>query len=101
MHPASAVRSHTRSTEPTVAGEAAPEGLMTDQLADLTPREIEIAELLALGHTNKEIAAILHVSIRTVEHHRTSVFRKAGVQSRAGLLRSMREHHRGGAASDR
>jgi DNA-binding CsgD family transcriptional regulator len=99
--PASAVESDARATDPMVAHEAASEGSTAGHLADLTPRELEIAELLALGHTNKEIGAILHVSIRTVEHHRTSVFRKAGVHSRAGLIRSMREHHRGGAASDR
>ncbi len=99
--PASAVESDARATDPTVAREAAAEGWTTGHLVDLTPREIEIAELLARGHTNKEIAAILHVSIRTVEHHRTSVFRKAGVHSRAGLITWMREHHRGGAASDR
>jgi DNA-binding CsgD family transcriptional regulator len=59
--------------------------------ADLSPREVEVAELLALGHTNVEVAAILHLSVRTIEHHRSRVFRKLGVHSRAGLVRALRE----------
>ncbi len=47
----------------------------------LSAREIEIARLLADGHTNPEMAAALHLSVRTVEHHRASVFRK--LRSRA------------------
>jgi signal transduction histidine kinase/DNA-binding CsgD family transcriptional regulator len=58
---------------------------------DLSPRELEVAELLALGHTNAEVAAILHLSVRTIEHHRSRVFHKLGVQSRAGLVRTLRE----------
>jgi two-component system sensor histidine kinase UhpB len=57
----------------------------------LSPREIEVARLLALGHTNAEIAASLYLSVRTVEHHRASVFRKLRVHSRAALVHEMRE----------
>jgi DNA-binding CsgD family transcriptional regulator len=57
----------------------------------LSAREIEVAQLLALGHTNAEMAATLHLSVRTVEHHRASVFRKLRVHSRAALVSEMRE----------
>jgi PAS domain S-box-containing protein len=58
--------------------------------AQLSPRELEVAKLLALGHTNVEIAKILHLSVRTVEHHRSRVFRKLRVHSRAGLVQALR-----------
>ncbi len=55
----------------------------------LSPRELEVAGLLAIGHTNAEVASILHLSVRTVEHHRARLFHKLGVRSRAGLVRSL------------
>ena len=57
----------------------------------LSAREIEVARLLADGHTNAEMAAALHLSVRTVEHHRANVFRKLRVKSRAALVSEMRE----------
>jgi DNA-binding CsgD family transcriptional regulator len=54
---------------------------------DLSPREREVMSLLALGHTNREVAAILHISIRTAEFHRASVQRKLGVSSRSELVK--------------
>jgi two-component system response regulator NreC len=53
----------------------------------LTERELEVLRLIALGHTNPEIAAQLGISVRTVESHRTHVQHKAGVSSRAELVR--------------
>jgi signal transduction histidine kinase/DNA-binding CsgD family transcriptional regulator len=55
----------------------------------LSPREQEVAELLALGHTNSEIGSILRLSVRTVEHHRSRVMRKLGVGSRAGVVKAL------------
>ena len=49
----------------------------------LTPRELEILHLLATGITDPEIADALFISVRTVEHHVASVFRKFGVRTRA------------------
>jgi PAS domain S-box-containing protein len=72
------------------AGDPAGEPIREEVLGPLSQREHEVAELLALGHTNSEIAAILHLSVRTIEHHRARVFRKLGVRSRAGLVQALR-----------
>jgi two-component system, NarL family, response regulator NreC len=58
---------------------------------DLTPREREVLRLIALGHTNSEIASMLYVSIRTVENHRAGVMRKLGLRTRAELVRHATE----------
>ena len=58
---------------------------------DLTPREREVLRLIALGHTNAEIATMLYVSVRTVENHRASVLRKLGLRTRAELVRHANE----------
>jgi len=57
----------------------------------LTEREREVLRLIALGHTNAEIAAMLYVSVRTVENHRSSLMRKLGVRTRAELVRQAGE----------
>jgi len=59
----------------------------------LTPREAEILGLIALGHTNPEIAEKLFVSVRTVETHRTAIHRKLGTTNRAELVHFAHEHH--------
>lgn len=58
---------------------------------DLTPRERETLRLIALGHTNTEIATMLFVSVRTVENHRAGVMRKLGLRTRAELVRHAAE----------
>jgi two-component system response regulator NreC len=54
---------------------------------DLTEREIEVLRLIALGHTNTEIAAQLFLSVRTVESHRAAIHRKLSLVTRAQLVR--------------
>jgi DNA-binding NarL/FixJ family response regulator len=51
----------------------------------LTPRQTEIAQLVALGRSNREIAAALYLSEKTVENHLARAFAKLGVSSRAAL----------------
>jgi DNA-binding NarL/FixJ family response regulator len=63
------------------------------QLDLLTAREREICALLALGHTNPEIAELLTISERTVETHRMNVMAKLEVRTRAELVRFAIEHH--------
>ena len=55
----------------------------------LTPTERRIADLVAKGKTNKEVAAQLFVTPRTVEGHLTRIYAKLGVRSRAGLAHRM------------
>jgi DNA-binding NarL/FixJ family response regulator len=51
----------------------------------LSPRELEIAELVTIGKTNRQIAAELFLSEKTVETHLSHVFAKLGVGSRAAV----------------
>jgi len=53
----------------------------------LTPREVEVLRLIALGHTSVEVAYNLHLSPRTVETHRANIHRKLGLATRAELVR--------------
>src|SRR5262245_22929639 len=53
----------------------------------LTPRERTVVRLIAEGHGNKQIGAILDLSVKTVESHRTAANRKLGVRSTAELVR--------------
>ena len=53
----------------------------------LSDREREVLRLLALGHTNQEIATMLYVSVRTAETHRAHIMQKLGLTSRAELVR--------------
>ena len=58
----------------------------------LTQREIEIIENVALGLTNKEIAEKLFISHRTVDTHRTNIMKKIDVTNVAGLIRFAFSH---------
>lgn len=53
----------------------------------LTDREREVLRLLALGHTNQEIAKALFLSVRTVETHRAHIMQKLRLSTRAELVR--------------
>jgi two-component system, NarL family, response regulator NreC len=59
---------------------------------DLTERELEILRLIALGHTNQEIAGQLYLSVRTVETHRAHIQQKLRRTSRAELVRYALDH---------
>ena len=51
-------------------------------LSDLTPREMEILQLVLAGYTNKAIAAEIYISEKTVEFHLDHIFNKIGVRTR-------------------
>jgi two-component system response regulator NreC len=53
----------------------------------LSEREREVLRLLALGHTNQEIAQMLYISVRTAETHRAHIMQKLRLSSRAELVR--------------
>ncbi|MEO6308768.1 MAG: LuxR C-terminal-related transcriptional regulator [Nitrospiraceae bacterium] len=53
----------------------------------LTPRQRDILRLVSIGHTNREIAEVLEISVRTVEVHRFNLMRRLSVRNVAQLLR--------------
>jgi DNA-binding CsgD family transcriptional regulator len=57
--------------------------------SELTATERRVADLIAAGATNRDTAAMLFVSVRTVETHVASIYRKLGVRTRAELARRM------------
>jgi DNA-binding NarL/FixJ family response regulator len=56
------------------------------RIASLTPREREVIGLICEGLRNKEITARLHISLATVSHHLTSIYRKLEVSDRTSLV---------------
>ena len=73
----------------------------TDDLLDrvtpvdgpLSPRELEVAALVAAGHTNKQIAGNLFVSERTAQNHVQHILTKLGLANRTQVASWYREHH--------
>jgi two-component system response regulator NreC len=72
--------------QPTLGARLAAEPEHTAR-AELTDREIEVLGLIALGHTNTEVAGQLYLSVRTVESHRAHIQQKLRLSSRAELVR--------------
>lgn len=58
----------------------------------LTDREREVLRLIALGHTNQEIAGTLFLSVRTIESHRRAILAKLRLHTRADLVHYAMEH---------
>jgi DNA-binding NarL/FixJ family response regulator len=61
-------------------------GTTPDPFDRLTPREREVLQLIAEGHTNSAIARQLQVSAKTVEKHRAALMSKLGVHNLSGLM---------------
>jgi two-component system, NarL family, response regulator NreC len=59
----------------------------------LSPRELDVLQLVALGYTNRQIADDLHLSVRTVENHRANLMDKLQLRSRVELVRYATENH--------
>ena len=62
------------------------DGLSTSSTVSLSPREREIARMVARGYTNKTIAQVLEISLWTVSTHLRRVFAKLGVTNRAAMV---------------
>ena len=77
LHPALGARLISAEEEERAATEADP----------LSDREREVLRLLALGHTNQEIAEMLYISVRTAETHRSHIMQKLRLKTRAELVR--------------
>ena len=74
-------------TEQTQRVPRGPGARPSDAAGDLTPREAEVLRLVARGHSNKECAAALEISVKTVETHKAHAMAKLGLGSRAALVR--------------
>jgi DNA-binding NarL/FixJ family response regulator len=66
---------------------APPPGVLDPELDQLTPREREVLRLIARGYAYKEAARELHISVKTVESHVSSVLRKLQLSNRYELTR--------------
>jgi len=76
--------------DPAVAGkifDSGPRPMRGARSTDLTAREREVLTMVAYGHTNKEIAAVLGVTVKTVETHKTNAMQKLEIGTRADLVR--------------
>lgn len=66
---------------------SAPPGGAREAPTSLSEREKEVLRLIALGHTNQEIADVLYLSVKTVETHKARIMTKLGTRSRSELVR--------------
>jgi DNA-binding CsgD family transcriptional regulator len=65
-----------------------------DNAIELSPRQTEVARLVADGETNRSIAARLHISEHTVEHHLSTIFTRLGLRSRSALAARIGGRHK-------
>jgi two-component system, NarL family, response regulator NreC len=80
----------TRYVDPTLGARIAAADADAERAAEQDPlsdREREVLRLLALGHTNQEIAKSLFISVRTAETHRAHIMQKLRISTRAELVR--------------
>jgi DNA-binding NarL/FixJ family response regulator len=88
------IRKRGHYLSPLLSGEVAFELIQASRKRQLTPpsdpltmREREILKLIAEGTSNKEIADLLYISIRTVEHHRANIMQKLNIRKAANLVK--------------
>jgi DNA-binding NarL/FixJ family response regulator len=77
---------HSRRAGALIKNGGSQEAKFGDLQAALTSRELQVLKLLAAGKTNKQVAAALEVSVRTVEAHRASLMRKLDLRSLSDLI---------------
>lgn len=93
LHAIRAIASGGKYLDPAIAGRvmgsfANKDSVTTEgTLADLTEREAEVLQKIAWGHSNKEIASRLELSVKTVEVHKANAMRKLGMRSRIDIVR--------------
>ena len=59
---------------------------------DLTPRQREVLQLVAEGHSTKEVATVLNISVKTVEFHKSRLTQRLGIRSTAELTKFAIQH---------
>jgi len=92
LHAIRAIGNGGKYLDPTVAGKVMgnflePPTLRRESKANLTDRETEVLRLIAWGYSNKEIAARLDLSVKTVEVHKANAMKKLGMNSRIDIVR--------------
>ncbi len=79
--------SMTRALLKTPVRSPSPSRILRERAKSLTPREVDVLRLLALGYTNRQIGSELDLSVRTVETHRSNIMAKLGLSSRVEMVR--------------
>jgi DNA-binding NarL/FixJ family response regulator len=93
IHAIDAVASGGNYLDPAIAGKligrciGGQAKMNSETQGELSPREADVLRLIAWGYSNKEIAARLDISIKTVEAHKANSCRKLGLQSRIDIVR--------------
>jgi DNA-binding NarL/FixJ family response regulator len=93
LHAIRAVAAGGKYLDPAVAGKVIGNyaerstSLRGEAQGSLSDREAEVLRLIAWGHSNKEIAARMEISVKTVEAHKANSMRKLGMQSRIDIVR--------------
>jgi len=77
------------AANPTPAGNPA---TVNNDVSLLSERELEVLKLVVLGHSNKEIAEMLYLSVKTVETYKARIMEKLDLKSRASLVRFALKH---------
>lgn len=75
-----------------ILGQLVKTGSQGPSPGDLTPRELEVLGLLARGRSNKEVAASLDISVKTVDAHRASIMRKLNLDTFSDLIQFAIRH---------
>jgi len=83
---------HPTMTRALLADQSPSPSTDEDLVEPLTPRETEVLRLIARGHTNRQAAEMLCISVRTVESHRANIMDKLGVRGRVELVRYAMNH---------
>jgi len=86
LHPAHTQVLLEQQSDPPPASER------NDELESLSEREQEVLQLIALGHTNKEMAEMLHLSVKTIETYKARLTEKLNLKTRAALVRFALKH---------
>jgi DNA-binding NarL/FixJ family response regulator len=91
IHAIRAVAKGGKYLDPTVAGKVmgrfVGRSTSTEKLSEITEREAEVLRLISWGHSNKDIANRLGLSVKTVEVHKTNAMKRLGMSSRIDIVR--------------
>ena len=92
LHAIRAVANGGKYLDPTLAGKvmgrySGRRSVINEGGTDVSDREVEVLRLVAWGHSNKEIASRLDLSVKTIEVHKANAMKKLGMASRIDIVR--------------